>query len=184
MGTTDINGELNYTIPKTLKAGNYTITATKTGYEKATKSIDIEKYVDYRLGIEMPSKANQYETITIKVLYNGSAMSGASVLFDNTSIGTTDSNGEVSYRLETSGTHSITASKTSYIAVSRDVDIRAPYSEFKALDINVTPNPVFAGEDFMIKSNITNVGTKSDTLPVDLIINGTVVDNRTITIGT
>ena len=182
MGTTDNNGELNYTIPKTLKAGTYTITAAKTGYEKATKSIEIEKYVDLRLSIEAPSKANQYETITIKVLYNGTAMSGAAVLFDNTSAGTTDSNGEVSYKLETSGTHSITASKASYITVSTDIDIRAPYSEFKALDINITPNPVFAGEDFVVRSNITNVGTKVDTLPVDLVINGTAVDNRTITL--
>ena len=145
-------------------------------------NIEIEKYVDYRLSIEMPSKANQYETININVSWNNTAMSGAAVLFDNTSVGTTDSNGEVSYRLETSGTHSITASKTSYITVSRDIDIRAPYSEFKALDINVTPNPVFTGDNFVVKSNITNVGTKSDTLPVDLIINGTVVDNRTITL--
>lgn len=183
IGITDKNGELNYTIPRTLKPGTYNITATKTGYEKATKNIEIEKYVDYRLSIEMPSNANQYETIIIKVLFNGTAMSGASVLFDNTSIGTTDSNGEVSYRLETSGTHSVTASKTSYITVSRDIDIRAPYSEFKGLDINVSPNPVFTGDNFVIRSNITNVGTKSDTLPVDLIINGTVVDNRTITIG-
>ncbi|CAG1005444.1 hypothetical protein METP3_03720 [Methanosarcinales archaeon] len=182
IGTTDNNGELNYTIPKTLKAGTYTITAAKTGYEKATKSIEIEKYVDLRLSIEAPSNANQYETITIKVLYNGTAMSGATVLFDNTSAGTTDSNGEVSYRLETSGTHTITASKASYITVSTDIDIRAPYSEFRALDINITPNPVFAGDDFVVRSNITNVGTKSDTLPVDLVINGTAVDNRTITL--
>ena len=183
IGTTDINGQLNYTIPRTLKAGTYNITATKTGYEKATKNIEIEKYVDYRLSIEMPANANQYENITIKVLFNGTAMSGAAVMFDNTSIGTTDSNGELMYRLETSGTHSVTASKTSYITVSKDIDIRAPYSEFKALDINVSPNPVFTGDNFVIKSNITNVGTKSDTLPVNLIINGTAVDNRTITIG-
>lgn len=183
IGTTDSNGILNYSIPKTLKNGTYTITATKTGYEKATKNIEIEKYVDYRLSIEAPSNANQYETIKIKVLYNGTAMSGASVMFDNISIGSTDSNGEVSYRLETSGTHSITASKQSYISVSRDLDIRAPYSEFKALDINITPNPVFTGDDFVVKSNITNVGTKSDTLPVELIINGSAVENRSVTLA-
>jgi len=183
MGTTNMNGSLNYSIPKTLKNGSYTITATKSGYEKATKTIEIEKYVDYRLSIEAPSNANQYETIKIKVLYNGTAMSGASVIFDNTSIGSTDSNGEVNYKLETSGTHSITASKQSYIMVSRDIEIRAPYSEFKALDINITPNPVFTSEDFVVKSNITNVGTKSDTIPVDLIINGSAVDNRSVTLA-
>jgi hypothetical protein len=110
-------------------------------------------------------------------------MSDASVLFDNTSIGTTNSSGELNYRLETSGTHSITASRKTYITVSRDIDIIAPYSEFKALDINITPNPVFTGEDFVVKSNITNVGTMLDTLPVELIINGSAVENRSVTLG-
>jgi hypothetical protein len=32
----------------------------------------------------------------------------------------------------------------------------------------------------MIRSNITNAGTKKDMLPVELIINGTVVDNKSI----
>jgi uncharacterized GH25 family protein len=86
----------------------------------------IEKYINYRLSIEAPSKANLFETITIKVLYNGTVMSGASVTFDNWTVGTTDSNGEVTYRLETSGIHSISASKTSYITVGRDIEIRAP----------------------------------------------------------
>lgn len=183
IGTTDKDGMINYSIPKTLKNGTNTITATKTGYEKATKNIEIEKYVDYRLTIEMPTKANQYEKINIKVLYNGTAMSDASVLFDNTSIGTTNNTGELSYRLETSGTHTITASRKSYITVSRDIDIIAPYSEFKALDIYITPNPVFTNDDFIIKSNITNAGTMLDTLPVELIINGSAVENQSVTLG-
>jgi S-layer protein (TIGR01567 family) len=181
-GTTDKNGILNYTLPRGLK-GTYSITASMTGYEKATQNIEIEKYIDYSLSIEAPSQANQFETITIKVLYNGTAMSGAKVIFDNTTVGTSDSNGEVTYKLETSGTHSISASKTSYITVARDIEIRAPYSEFKGLDINITPNPGFAGEAFLVRSNITNVGTKSDLLQVDLIVNGTSVDNKTITLG-
>ena len=110
-------------------------------------------------------------------------MSGAKVNFDNTTVGTSDSNGEVTFKLETSGTHSISASKVSYITVARDIEIREPYSEFKALDINITPNPGFAGEPFLVRSNITNVGTKSDSTQVDLIVNGTVVDNKTITLG-
>ena len=181
-GTTDSNGILNYTLPRNLN-GTYSITASKTGYEKATQNIEIEKYIDYSLSLEAPSQANQFETITIKVLYNGTAMSGANVIFDNTTVGTSDSNGEVTYKLETSGAHNISASKTSYITVTRDIEIRAPYSEFKGLDINLTPNPGFVGEAFLVRSNITNVGTKSDSLQVDLIVNGTSVDNKTVTIG-
>jgi hypothetical protein len=133
--------------------------------------------------MDAPSQANQFETITIKVLYNGTAMSGATVIFDNTTVGTSDSNGEVTYKLETSGTHSISASKKSYITVTRDIEIRAPYSEFKGLDINITPNPGFAGEAFLVRANVTNVGTKSDSLQIDLVVNGTAVDNKTITLG-
>jgi S-layer protein (TIGR01567 family) len=176
--TTDMNGILNFTLSRNLK-GTYSIAVSKTGYEKATQNIEIEKYVDYRLSIDAPSQSNQFETITIKVLYNGTAMSGAKVLFDNTTAGTSDSNGEVTYKFEVSGTHSISASKTSYITVSRDIEIRAPYFEFKGLDINITPNPGFAGEPFMVRSNITNVGTMSGSLQVDLIVNGTAVVNNT-----
>jgi hypothetical protein len=110
-------------------------------------------------------------------------MSGASVIFDNTTVGTTDIKGEVTYKLETSGTHSISASKTSYITVTRDIEIRAPYSEFKGLDINITPNPGFVAEPYMVRSNITNVGTKGDSLQVELIVNGTAVNNKTVMLG-
>jgi S-layer protein (TIGR01567 family) len=180
--TTDLNGILNYTLPKTLK-GTYSITASMTGYEKATQNIEIEKYVDYRLSLEAPSMANQFETITIKVLYNGTAMSGANVNFDNTTVGTSDSNGEVTYKLETSGTHSISASKISYITVTRDIEIRAPYSDFRGLDLNITPNSGFVGESYLVKANITNIGTMSDSKQIDLIVNGTSVANKTITLG-
>lgn len=180
-GTTDKDGILNYTIPRSLK-GTYSINASKTGYETAARNIEIEKYIDYTLSIEAPSKANELETITIKVLFNGTAMSGASVTFDNATVGTTDSNGEVTYKLETSGTHSISASRKSYLPVMRDIDIRALYSEFKALDINITPNQGIIGESYLVRSNITNVGTKSDLLQVELIVNGTAVDNKTITV--
>jgi len=180
-GTTDKDGILNYTIPRSLN-GTYSIAASKTGYESATQNIEIGKYIDYTLSIQAPSQANQSETITIKVLYNGTAMSGATVTFDNTTVGTTDSNGEVTYKLETSGTHSISASMKSYLPVMRDIEIRALYSEFKALDINLTPNQGFIGDSFQVISNITNVGTKSDSLQVELIVNGTAVDNKTITV--
>ncbi len=127
--------------------------------------------------------ANQFETLMIEVTSNGSAISAASVKFDNTTIGSTDSNGTLNFTLQTSGTHSITASKSGYITVIKDIEIRAPYSEFRALDINITPDVVFTNEPAVIRSNITNAGTKADTLPVELIINGTAVDNRSVALA-
>ncbi|HEX7574959.1 MAG TPA: S-layer protein domain-containing protein [Candidatus Methanoperedens sp.] len=180
-GITDKNGILNYTLPKSL-VGTYYINASMTGYQNATNNIVINKYIDYTLSLQAPSQANESETITIKVLYNGTAMSGATVTFDNATIGTTNSNGELAYKLETNGTHSISASKTSYLTVMRDIQIRPLYSEFNALDINLTPNQGFVGEAYLVRSNITNVGTKGDSTRVELIVNGTSVDNKTITL--
>ncbi|MDP3106039.1 MAG: hypothetical protein Q8M95_15710, partial [Candidatus Methanoperedens sp.] len=168
-----------HTLPITMK-GTYNITATKLGYEKASRSIEIAEYIDYRLSIDAPAKANQFETLTILVKYNTTAISGAIVKYDDDTIGTTDSNGALNYTPQTSGMHKISASKSGYITVIRDIEVIAPFSEYKALDINITPAFVFPGQKVVIRSNITNVGTKADTLPVDLIINGSVVDNRSV----
>ncbi len=182
MGQTDSTGAVNYTLPKTLK-GMYNITATKLGYQGATKSIEILQYVEYRLSMDAPAKANQFETIPIKITYNGTAIPGATVKFDNTTIGTTDSSGVLNYKLDTSGMHTLTASKSGYITIAREIEVRAPYSEYRAIDISIAPNSTFTNREVLIRSNITNAGTKGDTLPVELKVNNSVVDNRTVTLA-
>ncbi|MGB8216786.1 MAG: S-layer protein domain-containing protein [Candidatus Methanoperedens sp.] len=182
IGQTDNNGTLNYTLPRTMK-GLHNITATELGYQQATKGIDVLEYIERRLSIDVPTTADQFGTITIKITYNGTAVGNAAVSFDNTTIGLTDSNGALNYTLETNGTHAISASKDGYVAVVKDIDIRAPFSKYEALDINITPNVVFTGDNAVIISNITNAGTKKDTIPVELIINGTAVDNNSVTLA-
>ncbi|NJD52851.1 MAG: hypothetical protein FIB07_08300 [Candidatus Methanoperedens sp.] len=182
IGQTSINGTLNYTLPKTLK-GTYNITATMSGYDNATRNIEVLEYIERKLSIDAPARANQFETIIILVTSNNTNVSNATVSLDNTTIGFTNISGALNYTLNTSGIHNLSASKTDYINVTREINIRAPFSEYKALDINITPNVVFTDEDAVIKSNITNAGTKKDTLPVELIINGTSVDNRSVTLA-
>ena len=179
---TDINGTVEYTLSKGLK-GTYNITATKLGYEKATRNIDISQYIESRLSINMPTTVNQFETITILVTQNNTPVSNATIMYDNDSIGTTDNGGKYNHTLETSGVHTITALKTGYIQASRDIDVKVPFSEYKALDINITPGTVYAGNNIIIKSNITNVGTKGDSLPVALVFNDTEVDSKTVVLS-
>lgn len=179
---TDKNGVVNYTLPRTLK-GMYNITATKLGYQKATRSIEVLEYVEKRLSIDAPAKANQFETISILVTSNGNVIANATVAYDNETIGLTGADGALNYTLEASGTHTITASKNGYITASREIDVMMPFSEFRALDINITPSIVFVGQGTVIRSNITNTGTKNDTLPVVLIINNTEVDSRSVTLA-
>ncbi len=182
IGSTNTAGILNYTLPKTLK-GIYNITATKLGYQKAIKSIEVLEYIEYRLSIDAPAKANQFENITIRVTSNGTAINGATLKFNDIIIGQTDNKGMLNYTLQTSGTHTISASKSGYITAARDIEVKPPFSEYRALDINITPGAVYTNEEVLIRSNITNAGTKADTLPVELVVNGTVVDNRSVALA-
>jgi len=179
---TDRNGDINYTLPRTLN-GTYNMTATKIGYQKATRSIEVQAFIENRLSIDAPSRANQFEAITILVTFNGTAVSGADVTYDNVTIGVTGSDGTVNYTPETSGLRTISASKTGFITASRDMEVRMPFSEFRALDINITPAVVFTDGTTVIRSNVTNAGTKNDTLPVVLIINSTEVDSMSVTLA-
>jgi S-layer protein (TIGR01567 family) len=179
---TDTNGTVNFTFPKRSK-GIYRVTATKLGYESTNKTIDIRQYIEGVLSISIPEIIDQFDTVSIQTVSNSAIVSDAEIKYDNVTIGSTDKNGNLSYTFNDNGSHTITASKDNYVTVSRDIDVRAPYSEFRAKDINIAPNKTFSGEEIVIRSNITNVGTKGDTAYIDLIINGSIIDNRSISLA-
>lgn len=180
IGTTNSTGKLNYTLTR---SGVHNITATKLGYEKAVKTIQVSEYVDNRLSIEIPAIIDQGVPVSIKVISNGTAIAGASVAFDNSGIGTTDAGGILNYTFNVGGTHNLGASKDKYVSVVREINIRLPFSEYKALDLSIVPGSVFTNEQALIRSNITNAGTKADTRDVELILNGSVVDNRSVALA-
>ncbi len=179
MGQTDIDGLLNLTLTKTMKGGTYNITATKLGYQKTSKELVVLGYVENRLSIDAPAKGNQLGNITIRVLNKDQPVAGAAVSFDNKDIGLTDENGELNYMLEDSGMHTIYASMSGFAKAARDIEVRMPFAEFKALDISVN-NVVFSNEKAEIKTNITNIGTKAATLPVGLIVNSTEISSMPV----
>ena len=179
---TDVNGSANFTFPKRSK-GIYTVTVTKTGYESTNKTIELQQFIEGTLSIKVPTIIDQFQSIPIHVAANDIAVNNTNITYDNVTIGTTDDNGNLSYTFNDNGTHTLTASKDGYVGVSLDVNIRAPFSDFKAQDINVTPSNIFTGEDITIRSNITNAGTKDDTKSIDLIINSSAVNNVSVTLG-
>ena len=180
--TTDINGNVNFTFPLTAK-GRYNVSVTKVGYESANTAIDIQQYIVGILNIDISSTndtIDQYTTIQIQTSFNDTGVGNVTLAYDNITIGSTDSKGNLSYTFNDSGLHTLTASKFGYVSVSRDLNIIGPYAEFKAQDINVTPNNIISGDNVIVRSNITNIGTKGDTKSIDLIINGTVVNNMSL----
>lgn len=119
----------------------------------------------------------------IKVLANGTAIPGASVSFDGSAIGTTGIDGTLNYTFTISGTHNLGASKEKYITVAREISIRMPFSDYKALDININPDVLFVNEIATIRANITNAGTKADNRSVELIVNSTTVENKSVSLA-
>jgi len=99
IGRTDISGTYNYSLPKSLN-GTYNITATKLGYQKGTKSIEVTGYVEKMLSIVAPAQANQFETINIQVTNKDIPIEGADMKYDDVSIGSTDNRGFLNYTLE------------------------------------------------------------------------------------
>lgn len=182
MGQTDLDGLFNVSLKKTLKGGTYNITANKLGFQKASKELVIQGYVENRLSIEAPVKGNQLGNITIRVMNLDMPVSGAAVSFDNMAIGVTDASGILNYYLNESGTHTIFASKSGFATSARDIEVRVPFAEFQALDIRVN-DVIFSNEKAEIRVNITNIGTKAATLPVGLIINNTEVDSIPVEIA-
>ncbi|MFZ3060302.1 MAG: S-layer protein domain-containing protein [Candidatus Methanoperedens sp.] len=180
IGTTNSTGKLDYTLTR---SGMHNITATKLGYEKAVKTIQVAEWVDNRLSIDLPAIIDQGIQVSIKVQSNGTAIAGASITLDNSAIGATDIKGILNYSFTVSGTHNLGASKDKYVSVVREISIRLPFSEYRALDINISPNVVFANVQTFITSNITNAGTKADTKQVELVVNSTVVDNRSVSLA-
>ena len=179
IGNTNSTGKLDYMLTR---SGTHNFTATKLGYEKAIKTVSISEYRDITLKFELPTNLDQGIPIDIKVVSNGTAMAGANVTFDGASIGVTNSNGILNHTFDVSGTHNLGASKPGYISVLREITVRAPFTEFKALDINITPAIVHTNEKYFVWSNITNSGTKAGMLPVSLIVNSTVVESKNVTL--
>lgn len=182
MGQTDIDGVLNLTLKKTMKGGTYNISATKLGYQRTSKELIVQGYMENRLSIDAPVKGNQFGNITIKVLNKEIPVSGATVSFDNKEIGVTDAAGLLNYRLDDSGMHTIYASKSGFTGAARDIEVRVPFAEFNALDIRAN-DVIFANEQAEIRANITNIGTKESTLPVALIINNTEVASMPVDVA-
>jgi S-layer protein (TIGR01567 family) len=179
IGNTNSSGMLDNLLAR---SGQHTLRATKLGYETATKTVNISEFRDIALKFELPVLIDQGKPVTIKVISNGTAISGANVTFNGANIGLTDSSGILAYTFDVSGTHNLGASKDGYLSVVREITVRAPFTEFKALDINFTPAVVLTNQNYLVWANITNVGTKNGTVPVGLMVNKTVIESKNITL--
>ncbi len=135
------------------------------------------------LAIELPSTVLQFTSMPIKVTLNGAPVSGAKITVDSKDLGITDAAGSLNYKFDSSGKHTIGASKQSYTTITKEITVLIPYAEFTAQDITITPLSPIINQNIIIKSNIKNIGTKSSTFPVDILVDDKTAGTQSVNLA-
>ncbi len=75
------------------------------------------------LDLDIPDSVYENEEFTILVTCDGDEVEDVSIIFDDSEIGTTDSNGELIYTPTETGEFKVTASKSGYESDSKDIEV-------------------------------------------------------------
>jgi S-layer protein (TIGR01567 family) len=185
LGTTDDDGTYEYSPSE---VGEYELTAVKSGYTTGSKDFTVidEDDASFTMNIEVsPDEVYKGSSMTIYVLtaIGGDAISGASVTFDGNSIGTTDSEGSVTYTADEAGTHKIEATKDGMNDAELDFKVNELAAEFDFSNLQISPDEIKQGQEATITADVTNTGTAEGSYNVELKVDDVVVDSQTITLS-
>ncbi|WP_370574493.1 S-layer protein domain-containing protein, partial [Methanomethylovorans sp.] len=103
-----------------------------------------------QLTIEMPATAIAGESVDINVTSQGAGVEGAVVKFDNAEKGTTSNEGVLTVALNETGTFKVTAEKEGYVTGTLNIEVISAEDATKKLEIEVSPETVFAGDAISI----------------------------------
>ncbi|WP_406661183.1 S-layer protein domain-containing protein [Methanolobus sp. ZRKC3] len=184
IGDTSNEGIIPYT-PTT--AGIYTVKAEKEGFVSATFKVEVisPDDVSRKLVIEVsPDNVVEQDTITISTVtaIGGESVEDVEVYFDGNLIGTSDEDGMLTYTVKEPGVHKLSTRSDEYLEAKFNLEIDVLEARFTYSELIIAPLLVKTKEEFTVSANVTNTGTaKGDTL-VQLMINGTVADAKSISL--
>ncbi|MBE0523784.1 MAG: S-layer protein [Methanosarcinales archaeon] len=174
IGSTDSNGELTYTPTET---GTITVNASKSGYESVSEVIEV-LHQPKTIEISAPLVIDKGEEISISITSEGVGIGGASVKFGNIDLGTTPSNGNITYIPEEPGTFTISVSKSGYQDASQDIDVTDPAAKLVFTNLTIEPRLVQPGQMVNITAEAANFGTIRDSDTAILKINNEVIETQ------
>ncbi|WMW22089.1 S-layer protein domain-containing protein [Methanolobus mangrovi] len=185
IGTTDNDGELDYT---PTEAGKLEITAEKDGYASGSEDLEVIDADDEtkKMSIEVsPDEVYEGTSMTIFVLkaIGGDSVSGASVTFDGKSLGTTDSDGTITYTATEAGTHKLIATKSGLLEAELDLKVAELAANFEFSNLDISPLEIKQGKEATISVDIANTGTAAGDYTVDLKIDDVVVDSQLVSLS-
>ena len=184
IGKTSNEGTISY---KPALSGIYTVTAEKEGYVSASGKVEVISPLDEtkKMSIEVSPdvvyEGNQITISTIKSI-GGEAIEGVDVTYDGSSLGTTSSDGTLSYTVKEPGMHKLTATKTDYLDAELNLEVLELEAKFEFSNLVVSPLEVKMGRDVTITLDASNTGKAEGEYNVDLMINGNLTESRTVTL--
>ena len=184
IGQTSTDGTVSYTPEDT---GTFTVTAEKEGFVSASQEIEVISSDDAsrKLVIEVfPETVVEDDTITISVMtaIGGDPVEDVQLYYDNSLIGSTDSDGMLTYTVKEPGIHKITSSSEEYLEAELNLQVLERQAEFSYSNLQVSPLLVSTGESVNVTVNVMNTGTASGETDVELLINGTMADSKSVTL--
>ncbi len=185
IGKTSNEGTISY---KPALSGTYTVTVEKEGYVSASGQVEVISPLDEtkKMSIEVSPdvvyEGNQLTISTIKAI-GGEAMEGVDVSYDGKSLGTTSSDGTLSYTVKEPGMHKLTATKTGFLDAELNLEVLALEAKFEFSNLVVSPLEVKMGRDVTITLDASNTGKAEGEYNVDLLINGNLTESETVTLA-
>ena len=185
IGKTGDEGTLVYTAST---IGKLKITAEKEGYASGSSELEVISPDDdsRKIIIEVsPEEVYEGSSVTFFVLkaIGGDAIEGATVSYDGKSIGSTSSDGTVTYTVTNYGVHKLTAVKSGFLDASMNLEVKELAAKFEFTNLAITPLDVKQGKEATISVDVKNVGTAAGNYTVDLKVNDTVVGTKTVSLG-
>ena len=184
VGDTSTDGTVSYT-PE--DAGTFTVTAEKEGYVSASKKVEVVSSDDASktLVIEVsPETVVEDDSITITVMkaIGGDPVEDVQVYYDSKDIGTTDTDGMLTYTVTETGLHKLTTSADGYLESELNLEVLALEAKFTYTNLEISPILVKTGEEVTVTVNVANTGTAEGDKDVKLMINGTTVGTQSVTL--
>jgi len=185
VGSTSTEGTISY---KPALSGTYTVTVEKEGYVSASGQVEVISPLDEtkKMSIEVSPdvvyEGNQLTISTIKAI-GGEAIEDVDVSYDGKSLGTTSSDGTISYTVKEPGMHKLIATKTGNLDAELNLEVLALEAKFEFSNLVVSPLEVKIGKDVTITLDASNTGKAEGEYNVDLMINGNLTESETITLA-
>ncbi|HNT28531.1 MAG TPA: N-acetylmuramoyl-L-alanine amidase, partial [bacterium] len=156
-----------------LEAGSYTLTVVKSGYQNASRTLDLvagdnwaSTGIEKESGVTTGSVTGSVYALTM--LLNPSGIAGATVTLTPAGggadeVATTDANGDFSFTAITAGDHTLTAEASGYQTAQKDITVVAA----QTLEIGIGLSPVGGSDDG--SPNDDEITTDGMPLPDDLL---------------